>query len=296
MPENPPAIAVLPSYVKTGRHPEHIPLDRLVWPLGRPGRLMSGTLADMAPDDHLIVFPRTIVHFRPGLGTPAKVSLMVVEPRAIQRQHFALLRLSWRRFHRVLSCNEDLLARISNGIFFPIGSTWVPEWRGLDVTKSRMCSLIASSKRSQKGHRLRHRIARMARAEGWDVEVMGGGYKPFEKKSDGLAPYRYSVVIENVRERNYFTEKIVDAVLCRTVPIYWGCPNIGDFMDTGGMMLCESAEDIRVAMRMMSAADYAARLPALEKAQQGAEAHADYLGRAALAVLEDRPVPARARR
>jgi len=34
-----------------------------------------------------------------------------------------------------------------------------------------------------------------------------------------LTPYRYSVVIENVREPGYFSEKLVDALLCGTVPI-----------------------------------------------------------------------------
>ena len=77
---------------------------------------------------------------------------------------------------------------------------------------------------------------------------MGGGYKAFKQKADGLAPYRYSVVIENVRERNYFTEKLIDALLCGTVPIYWGCPNIGDFFDTTGMMICESEADIQAAL------------------------------------------------
>ena len=154
-----------------------------------------------------------------------------------------------------------------------------------------MCSLIASSKRSQEGHALRHEIVEGLAVGGVDVDVMGHGYKPFGPKAEGLAPYRYSVVIENVRERNYFTEKIVDAVLCRTVPIYWGCPNIGDFVDTSGMILCESKRDIEQALSRMSEADYEARLPGLRAAEAGAEAYSDLLGRAAQAVLTDGSVP-----
>ena len=196
-----------------------------------------------------------------------------------------------KRFHRVLSYNEALLAKIPNGIFFPYGSTWVPEWRELDLTKRRMCSLIASKKRSQEGHVLRHATVEHIEARGCDVDVMGQGYKPFGAKAEGLAPFRYSVVIENVRERNCFTEKVVDAVLCRTVPIYWGCPNLGDFMDTSGMILCDSAAEIEAALAAMSEEDYVARLPGLDAARPGAEAYADILARAARAVLTGAPVP-----
>ncbi len=291
MSDNSPAVAILPHDVKLGARPKGIALDRLAWPLGRPARLDGGTLADLALDDHLIMLPRNSMHIRPGFGTRAKVSVMILEPAAIHGQHMKKLRWSHRRFHRVLTGDEDLLRRIPNGLFFPLGSTWVPEWRDLQIKKSAMCSLIASGKRSQEGHMLRHNTVNWVRDEGLDVEVMGLGYKPFDAKAEGLAPYRYSIVIENVRERNYFSEKLIDAILCRTVPIYWGCPNIGDFMDTSGMVICETEAEVRTAVQGMSAENYSERLPGLNAAVETADAYSDYMGRAAKAVLEDRPVP-----
>ncbi len=286
MTTSPPGVAILPSGMKLGLRPGQIALDRLIWPLGQPDALKGARLRDLGPEDHLIVFPRKTLHWRPSFGTRAKVSIMIAEPEAIHGQHMQNLRRTYRRFHRVLTCNAALLEAIPNGVLYPLGSTWVPQWRSLDLTKSRMCSLIASAKRSQEGHVLRHDMADWARAEGIDMDVMGGGYKAFETKAEGLAPYRYSVVIENVREQNYFTEKLIDAILCNCVPIYWGCPNIGDFLNTDGMILCESGEDVRRAVRAMSEADFAARLPGLEQAHERAEYYGDYLGRAAHAVLD----------
>lgn len=285
------AVAILMPDVKPGPRLGRLPLDRLRWPLGRPARLMRGTVADMARTDHLIGFPQNLFLLRPGIGTRARVSILMAEPAAIHGAYHRKLARIARRFHRVLSYNEALLARLPNGVFFPYGSTWVPEWRALDLNKTAMCSLIASSKRSQEGHALRHATAQWARAQGLDVAVMGQGYRPFGEKAEGLAPFRYSVVIENVRERNCFTEKLIDAVLCRTVPIYWGCPNIGDFIDTSGMILCQGEADIRAALCAMSQEDYAARLPALDAARPQAEAYADILARAARAVLTGEPVP-----
>lgn len=284
-------VAILPNGQKLGTRPGALPLDGLIWPLGQPAQLRGGCLRDLRPDDHLIVFPRETLHVRPSFGTRARVSIVIMEPAAIHGVHLKLLRLTWRRFHRVLTTDEALLASIPNGIFFPFGSTWVPDWQSIDTTKVKMCSLIASPKRSQEGHLLRHAIADRIMADGLEIDLMGGGYAPFKHKADGLAPYRYSLVIENVAERNYFTEKLIDAVLCDTVPIYWGCPNISDFLDTSGMVICKGEADLRRAIDAMSEADYAARLPALRAIRDKAAHYGDIFTRAAHAVLGQ--VPAR---
>ena len=78
----------------------------------------------------------------------------------------------------------------------------------------------------------------------------------------------------------------MDAVLCRTVPIYWGCPNIDDFLDTSCMIVCQSEKDIRAAILATSAGDYETRVPALEAIQEKAAEYGDFYGRAARAVLQ----------
>ena len=276
-----PAIAILPYGHRQGRALADTPLSDLNWPLGRPERLGQGRLRDMGPADHLIVYPKTTSHIDLRRGIRAQVSIMVVEPAIIHARHLRLLRLTHRRFFRVLSFNRALLSRIPNGLFLPYGTTWVPDWRERATDKSAMCSLIASAKRDSAGHQLRHRIVDHIRATGRDVAVMGGGYAPFERKADGLAPYRYSVVIENVREPDYFSEKLIDALLCLTVPIYWGCPNVHDYFDTAGMVICRNAAEIEAALATMSEADYAARLPALKAARPVADSFTDLERRAA---------------
>ncbi|MBB6501687.1 glycosyltransferase family 10 domain-containing protein [Pedobacter cryoconitis] len=52
-----------------------------------------------------------------------------------------------------------------------------------------------------------------------------------EYKFTGLLPYEYSIAIENSNEKNYVTEKFVDCVLCNTIPIYNGAPNISEIYD-----------------------------------------------------------------
>jgi len=279
-----PAIAVLPYGMKLGVKLAKEPVSELIWPLGCPDRLSGGTVSDLRDDDHLIIFPRTATHFSRRRGTKARISLILAEPSVIHAKHLALLRLTHGHFWRVLSFNETLLSHIPNGVFFPMGTNWVPEWRDLTLDKSKMCSLIASAKRDTAGHKLRHRIADWVQGASRDVDVMGRGYTPFERKADGLAPYRYSVVIENVQEKNYFSEKLVDAVLCSTVPIYWGCPNLERFIDPSGIIQCHSEEEVKRAIDAMSEADFTARLPELQSIQPVLDGYCDLKKRAAEAV------------
>lgn len=279
-----PAFAILPYGNALGPALAARPLDDLTWPLGRPARLAHGTVGDLTRKDHLIVFPKTSMHIQPRCGTRARVSVMVVEPSVIHARHLRLLRLTHRRFFRVLSYHDALLAAIPNGIMHPFGTTWVPEHETLKIAKTAHMSLIASAKRDTAGHQLRHEMVDFV--QGRDVAVLGRGYAPFKDKADGLAAYRFSVVIENIQERNYFTEKLVDAVLCQTVPIYWGCPNIGDFFDTSGMILCQSAQEMRAAIEAADAAQYEALVPGLHAAKPQAVQWADLEGRAARAVRD----------
>jgi len=196
-----------------------------------------------------------------------------------------VMRLFWRRFHRVLTSDRDLWRSIPNALFFVTAGGWVPDWQNIDLTKHAMCSLIASGKTKQLGHKLRHDVVKWSSETDQDIDVMGRGYKPFNDKSDGLAQYQYSVVIENAQQANYFSEKLVDALLCKTVPIYWGCPNIADFFDTRGMIICDNMAEVQRAVAQMSHEDYAARLPALNAVRDVAAQYIDIYPRAAKTIL-----------
>lgn len=142
--------------------------------------------------------------------------------------------------------------------------------------KTKQLSLIASKKKQLVGHKLRHKIARSIRDQDVKADVIGGGYKPFEHKADGLAPYRYSVVIENSRQFGYFTEKLIDALLLKTVPIYWGAPDIRMYFDTRGMIVCQNEAEILDAISRLSENDYESRRAFTEKNCKRAQRFQDF--------------------
>lgn len=50
-------------------------------------------------------------------------------------------------------------------------------------------------------------------------------------KKIGLNDYRFSIGIENTILNNYTTEKFYDCIFCDSIPVYYGAPNIGDYID-----------------------------------------------------------------
>lgn len=272
-----------------GYFPSRIPLSDLHWPLGRPEGISGLTLADLLPSDHLIITPQSAMYVHPTLGTRAQVSVLIMEPRAVHERH--MRRILWfkNRFHSILTSDVTLLEHHPRSVFFVTAGSWVPEWQTIDIQKKEMCCLIASAKDKLTGHKLRHELVDWSRATNQNVRVMGNGYQPFNNKSDGLAPYRYSVVIENAREDNYFSEKLIDAILCNTVPIYWGCPNISEYFDTRGMIICESPSDLKHAIKQMSKEDYSARIQYLTKLRSAASEYAHIYSRAAKTLLATLP-------
>jgi hypothetical protein len=65
----------------------------------------------------------------------------------------------------------------------------------------------------------------------WDtIGVKDRRYKGFlSNKLDGIKNYEYTIALENSSIRGNITEKIIDPILCKTIPIYNGHPSIQEF-------------------------------------------------------------------
>ena len=51
----------------------------------------------------------------------------------------------------------------------------------------------------------------------------------WEKICDVYKKYKFSIVIENSRNINYFSEKLIIPLLCGCTPLYLGCSNIEEY-------------------------------------------------------------------
>lgn len=99
-----------------------------------------------------------------------------------------------------------------------------------DIPKTKLLSIITSDKQNMIGHRRRYNFAlALKEALGEQVDLFGRGVNDFNDKWDVLAPYKYSIAIENCATDDYITEKLADCFLAHTFPFYYGAPNIAKY-------------------------------------------------------------------
>jgi hypothetical protein len=143
---------------------------------------------------------------------------------------------------RAIFTHDPLLLRTSSvfrrNLF---GTSWSfrEEDRVAPPEKTGIFSMITSRRATTAGHRLRLRLARDLHRRQAEVAIFGRDipWGPFlPDRRDGVAPFLFTVAVENCRKPNYFTEKLVDCFVTRTVPLYWGCPNVAEFFDPAGLL------------------------------------------------------------
>jgi hypothetical protein len=105
------------------------------------------------------------------------------------------------------------------------------------LPKPRKMSMMLSRKRFMPGHRYRYELAREILRNKLDVDIWGNGADQlirefgqlpqikggFRSHESLLKDYVYNLAIENTRHPAYFSEKLLDPLVYRTIPVYLGC-------------------------------------------------------------------------
>lgn len=161
---------------------------------------------------------------------------------------------------------------ISHGFLGWYPSYDLPALEQLPVpVKTKVVSCIASGLKQLKGHRLRLRFVDMLKQEIPGIDFFGKGSHFLPDKMDGLLPYRYSIAIENASLPFYFTEKINDCFLAWTIPLYFGCSNIGRFFPERSFIkidIRDPEKGISKIKDVLAADDWEGRLDALKEARE----------------------------
>ena len=172
----------------------------------------------------------------------------ILECRDIHPFSYEHILINEHKFDYIFTFDEQLLSRGEKYIKNLIGTSRVSDEDAGIYEKNKMVSLIASDKTWTRGHRLRHTIAKSL-SNKYSIDLWGSGYKPFGKNKSGLSAaairegkeeplkdYRFSITVMNAKHNNYFTETLVDVFRYGTIPIFWGCPNIGEYFNEKGIL------------------------------------------------------------
>jgi len=129
--------------------------------------------------------------------------------------------------------------------------------------KHKLCSHMVSDQKLSQGHKLRWAIGEKYR-EFFDVFKDGNSVWT-EWKDPWINDCYFSVIVENSRESHYFSEKILECFRSGTVPIYWGCPTIGEFFDMEGIIVFNNLFDLEPILKNLSLEEYEKRLPSVRR-------------------------------
>ena len=97
--------------------------------------------------------------------------------------------------------------------------------------KTKLLSVILSSKQGSDGYAWRIQLANALKKEFGDLlDIYGFGHNPLANKRDAIDPYLATIVLENCSHPYYITEKLADALLGWSYPIYCGSESISSLL------------------------------------------------------------------
>lgn len=225
--------------------------------------------------------------------------LYLCEPEPILPAMTSYARRHLELFDLVVVSTDHLVGSSPKVVPLEFGTSWISAGAGLPEKRPGI-SLLVGRKRRTEGHRLRHEVWRrqdeirapksfFTSERGWPRKLawLRGfrGLDPLPANPWGwpvlgdsklpLFAAQFHIAIENCRSRFYFTEKLLDCFLTDTVPIYWGCRNIGDYFDTSGMIVVESLSELLAACNTVSDSLYQRMAPARAKNRERAQQYLD---------------------
>lgn len=159
---------------------------------------------------------------------------------AIQNKHLFSIIITW---------SDRVLSNCENALFLPFGSSWITEEIAAQPrTKSFSIGHLCGDKLLTFGHSLRHEIFHRKNEIKIPTNFLYKGETVLPKalitKEQIFGNPMFAVVIENTSHHGYFTEKITDCMMLKTIPLYWGCSNIERFYNKEGIIFFRSADEL----------------------------------------------------
>ena len=186
-------------------------------------------------------------------------------------------------FNIILTQSDKVLNNCNNAIYQPFGHTWLkPDQYNKEHEKKFQLSHLCGKLNKTYGHSLRHET--LARQNEFSIPLnfydVYGDRSNIEDARLGkefiFGDSQFGVVIENTSHRGYFTEKILDCFLLKTIPIYWGCSNIGDYFDIDGIIPFNNVDDLVYMSNNLDEDYYSPRKEIINKNWKLALEYVDY--------------------
>jgi hypothetical protein len=200
--------------------------------------------------------------------------LVQCEPPELYQAFAGRVEACYDQFDLILTYHDRLLALPNAVEFCPVGG-WIGD---IALEKRNQITYLMSSKIYTNAHRLRFMILRR-----WGDRKTIGDFEFFMHRSPPRVPSKdpfyanakFNIACENQLINNMFTEKLLDCFTSRTVPIYFGCPNLGKYFDVRGVIQFNTIEHLEHILATLTPEDYERRLPYIEANYQLSRPYCD---------------------
>lgn len=154
-------------------------------------------------------------------------------------------------FSLILTWSSKILNNCDNAVFLTNGTYWFDfDLLKNDRNKTFSVAHLTGKLKQTYGHLMRHEIYDRQN----EIKIPKNFYQTFGDRFDLYNAIRdkeiifgnqmFGIGIENTSHEGYFSDKITDSILFKTIPIYWGCSNIGDFYDKRGIITFQNADEL----------------------------------------------------
>ena len=246
---------------------------------------------DTFPDDSVVVIDDPFYH-----EDGKKLILLMFEPECIKPLQYSTIQNA-HRFYKIYTYNEEVLKAAPDRAVRVVGnytSLFPEQYTNIDISKKEFkISSWATTKvfNGVIGHALRVEIYskqmmfpptcvffRSAHINPPlpdinDNPFMGADF--FGGKWCLFETFQFGIQIENSRQTNLFSEKLLDCLISKTIPIYWGCPNISEFFDTTGWIFFENVDELVAKIETLTPDYYSKYSDVIEKNYRTALEYAD---------------------
>ena len=219
----------------------------------------------------------------PELGDESPLNILVLQE---PNEYFGLHDWAIKNkdlFSFILTWDYKVLNNCDNAMFLPFGHTWFKQDQYEKSHKkefkiSHLCGKLLKTY----GHSLRHEL--LARENELKTptkffHTYGDRHNIEEArkgKEEVFGDVQYGVAIENVSHKGYFTEKILDCFLLKTIPIYWGCTDIDKFFNKEGIIKFGNIDDFVYITNKLNKDFYNFKKEIIEENYQKALKYVDY--------------------
>jgi len=187
--------------------------------------------------------------------TESKYNIAWIIESVVISPHLYINPSNYNKFDFVLTHDRKLLETGGDKFkFVPVAGHWIFKEEHKVHDKTKLLSIIASSKNQSIGHRLRHEV--IAKYKNKIEGIYGNGYQFIPNKITGLKDYRFHIVIENTQNDYYFSEKLIDTLITGCIPIYFGLESIGNFFDTRGILSFRNMDELDYIMNKFVNEDF----------------------------------------